>query len=87
MKSLKHLLHPDSTALQQLREREMFLSRAVWLSMVWIKMHLLSANSGDTGRGSRSFLGKDPSKEIHPGLMLLGQNAAAWEREVRSWDF
>lgn len=37
--------------------------------------------------GAGSFLGRDPSKEIHPGLMLVGQNAAAWEREIRVWDF
>lgn len=53
MESLKHLFQPDSTVLQQLGEREMFLSRAVWLLVVWIKMHLLGVNSGDAGKESR----------------------------------
>lgn len=37
--------------------------------------------------GAGSFLGRDPRKEIHPGLMLVGQNAAAWERGNRELGF
>lgn len=84
MESLKHLLHPDSTVLQQPGEREMFLSRAVCLCMAWIKMHLLSADSGGAGRGSRILPWKGSQQGNSSRIDAAG---AKWQREVGSWDF
>lgn len=83
MESLKHLFHPDSTVLQQLGEREIFLGGAVWLLMVWIKMHLLGVNSGGAGRVSRILPWKgsqegNPSRINAGGAKCCGMGAGNW---------